>query len=286
MIWSCSQSHSSLSKSAISGYEYEVYRSGPGSKPSVDDQVYFKMDIYDDKDSLLQSYQNQKVLPSVKIVDQSNPMRKKNPVLDIASFLTVGDSVGIIVPVDSVPSMPQGYDDIKHIEYHLCVTEILSPEAFKAKVEEDQKIQLAEMERMRDLIPQVEQQTEEILDQYKAGKLDLLETTNGVKYIIHEKGNGQLPTNDRMVTMTYYGRTVADGNRFDDSYNRGRGYTFRLGRGEVIRGWDEAAPYLPVGTTASIFIPSDLGYGPTGSPPSILPNSELYFYVTVDEMYY
>ena len=89
-----------------------------------------------------------------------------------------------------------------------------------------------------------------------------------------------------MVTVQYYGLLVDDGSSFDNSFRAGRGYTFRLGRGEVIPGWDEAIPLLPVGTKASLFIPSALAYGETGYAGAIPPNAELYFYVEVEELFY
>ncbi len=286
LILSCKSDPSGILMSPVSGYGYKILKDTDARTGQVGEHVYFKMSIYDDKDSLLQSYQNQKILPSVKLVNENEITRRKNPILDIASLMSVGDSFAILVPIDSVSNLPSGYDDVEHIEYHIAVTEILTADQFQARIDEQQRVELEEMERMRDLLPDVEKTTGDILSSYKNGELDLKETPNGVKYMIHELGTGEMPTKDRMVTITYYGRTVADGNTFDNSYKRGRGYSFRLGRGEVIRGWDEAALYLPVGTVASLFIPSELGYGAVGSPPNIPPDAELYFYVTVDEMYY
>ena len=286
LLSACNTSSVGNKKGPSSGYIYEQYITNPGEKPSIGDHVFFEMNIYDDKENLLQSYRNQKTNPSVKIVDQSNQLRKQNPVLDVAATLSVGDSVGIIVPADSVPNMPPGYEDVAHIEYHLLVTEILDENEFQAKLDADRAAERENMDRLKGMLPEIETITDQTLKAYKAGNLELSETANGVKYYIHEKGDGDLPTNDRMITMQYFGRNVADGSMFDNSYTRGRGYTFRLGRREVIRGWDEVTPQLPVGTTASVFIPAELGYGAQGSPPSIPPNAELYFYLTVEEMYY
>ena len=109
---------------------------------------------------------------------------------------------------------------------------------------------------------------------------------DGVKYIIHELGDGVLPTRDRMVTMQYYGRLVSNGKSFDNSYRSGRGLSFRVKRDAIIEGWHDAVTHLPVGSKASLFIPSEMGYGAQGSPPDIPPGAELYFYVTVDELFY
>ena len=69
---------------------------------------------------------------------------------------------------------------------------------------------------------------------------------------------------------------------FDNSFSRGEPFVFPLGAGQVIKGWDEGLALLPKGTKATLFIPYELGYGETGSPPSIPPRSELIFYVEVN----
>ena len=142
------------------------------------------------------------------------------------------------------------------------------------------------MTTIRERLPEIEAFTAKTLEEYKGGMLTLEETPGGVKYIIHERGNGDMPTDERMVTLQYYGRTVTDGNTFDNSFKRGRGYTFRLGRDAVIQGWHDATRYLPVGSTASLFLPPEMGYGDQGSPPDIPADAELYFYVEVEELFY
>ena len=286
MIAACSGGGDGVKRASISGYDYRPLVETGGEKPNAGDFVYFQMDIYDDHDSLLQTYRNQKLLPSVRILEATSDMRKKNPVVDVLSYMSVGDSVALIVPRDSVPNMPQGYEDLKYIEYHLTTAEILTSDEQKERLAAEKELQDARAASLRLQIPEVTRLTEKTLADYKAGKLDLQETPEGVKYLIHERGNGDLPTADRMVTMLYYGRTVETGKMFDNSYERGQGYSFRLGRREVIGGWDVVTPYLPVGTKASVFIPSELGYGERGSGPDIPPNSELYFYMVVDEMLY
>lgn len=285
-LLACDSGGDSVSRAEISGYDFKHLVDKPGDKPNVGQVAYFQMDIYDNKDSLLQTYRNQDILPSVKILDPTDANRKVNPVVDVLSYMSVGDSVALIVPIDSVPNMPPGYEDVDHIEYHLTLAEIISEEEHQARIQAQRELQEAMAAASRLKIPEVSRLTEQTLKDYKAGNLDLQETQNGVKYFIHERGDGDLPTRDRMLTMSYFGRVVESGEEFDNSYKRGRGYSFRVGNDAVIGGWHEIAPYLPVGTRASVFIPSELGYGPQGSPPVIPPDAELYFYLVVDEMKY
>lgn len=286
-LQSCkTESNSTIVTSDVSGYSYEVFEKGDGVTPKIGDFIYFDMDLYDHQDSLLQSFRSQDPIPSIEILAQEDVNRKRNPLVDIASYLSIGDSVAIIVPADSVGGMPPGMEGTPHIEYHIVPAEILTAEQQQEKMAQLNAERMAAMEEMRKELPRVEELTERTLGEYKSGQLDVQETTNGVKYVIHERGDGELPTPQSMVTMNYYGKSVSTGERFDDSFSRGRGYSFRVANDQVITGWHEIAPYLPLGSKASVFIPSELGYGATGSPPNIAPNEELYFYMEVVELYY
>lgn len=272
--------------SEVSGYVYEHMVQNNTTLPKVGEYVYFKMDLFDHKDSLLQSYGSQDPLPSAEILDPTDQNRVKNPLIDIISFLSVGDSAAIIVPADSVGGLPPGMAGTPHIEYHVVPTEIISKEEHASRMAAIQAEQMAAMEEMKKDLPRVEELTQSTLADYKAGRLDVKTTPGGVKYFIHERGSGDLPVAQNMVTMNYYGLTVSDGKRFDDSFSRGRGYTFRVANDQVIQGWHDVAPFLPLGSKASVFIPSDLGYGERGSPPNIGPGAELYFYMEVADLFY
>jgi len=284
---SCQEQAGDIDKiSPVSGYAYEHMIEKKTAQPKPGDFVYFKMDLYDHKDSLLQTYRGQDPLPSVEILNPTDENRKRNPLVDVISFLSVGDSAAIIVPADSLGGLPPNMAGTPHIEYHVVPTEIVAPEEHAARMAKLQEDQMAAIEEMKQELPRVEALTQSTLTDYKAGRLDVKTTPGGVKYFIHERGDGDLPVAQNMVTMNYYGLTVSDGKRFDDSFSRGRGYTFRVANDQVIQGWHDIAPFLPLGSKASVFIPSDLGYGERGSPPNIGPGAELYFYMEVADLFY
>jgi peptidylprolyl isomerase len=91
-------------------------------------------------------------------------------------------------------------------------------------------------------------------------------------------GTGDEAKAGQTVTVHYVG-TLTDGSKFDSSRDRGQGFTFALGAGQVIRGWDEGVAGMKVGGVRKLTIPPELGYGPMGYPPVIPPNSTLLFEV-------
>lgn len=91
-------------------------------------------------------------------------------------------------------------------------------------------------------------------------------------------GAGDEAVAGKKVTVHYVG-TLTNGNKFDSSRDRGQGFAFRLGAGEVIKGWDQGVAGMKVGGMRKLTIPADLGYGARGYPPVIPPNSTLVFEV-------
>jgi FKBP-type peptidyl-prolyl cis-trans isomerase FkpA len=95
-------------------------------------------------------------------------------------------------------------------------------------------------------------------------------------------GTGAEATSGKSVTVHYtgwlYSQTAADhrGSKFDSSRDRNQPYTFNLGAGTVIRGWDQGVPGMKVGGQRTLIIPPSLAYGSTGSSP-IPPNATLVF---------
>ena len=75
----------------------------------------------------------------------------------------------------------------------------------------------------------------------------------------------------------HYTGTLTNGDKFDSSRDRNEPFPFTLGKGEVIKGWDQGVAGMKVGGKRKLTIPSDLGYGDQGSPPKIPPGATLKF---------
>lgn len=106
---------------------------------------------------------------------------------------------------------------------------------------------------------------------------EFITTPSGLQYIIHEKGKGPKPVSGDKVTVHYVGKLMND-TVFDSSYKRGMPFSFTLGQGQVIKGWDEGIALLNEGDSATFIIPPAIGYG-ANSAGKIPPNSTLRFTV-------
>jgi FKBP-type peptidyl-prolyl cis-trans isomerase len=107
-----------------------------------------------------------------------------------------------------------------------------------------------------------------------AKKAGVKATKSGLQYKVVKEGTGKVPKATDTVKTNYKGMLI-DGTVFDSSEANGGPASFPVNR--VIKGWSEALQLMKVGSKYTLYIPSDLAYGPTGSPPDIPPNSTLIF---------
>lgn len=105
-------------------------------------------------------------------------------------------------------------------------------------------------------------------------------TASGLNYFITECGAGEKLKSGDKVTVNYTG-LLTDGTKFDSSLDRNQTFSFPLGAGKVIKGWDEGVQLLHVGDRATFIIPSTLGYGTRGAGGVIPPNATLIFIIEV-----
>jgi FKBP-type peptidyl-prolyl cis-trans isomerase len=110
-------------------------------------------------------------------------------------------------------------------------------------------------------------------------KLGFTMQPSGLGIKILKEGTGELPQPGKQVTVHYTG-SLEDGTIFDSSVSRGQPFSFSLGMGQVIKGWDEGISKLKIGTKAILLIPANLGYGAYGTGP-IPGNATLFFEVEV-----
>jgi peptidylprolyl isomerase len=108
-------------------------------------------------------------------------------------------------------------------------------------------------------------------------------------------GTGEAAVDGKQLTVDFVGISCTSGEEFDASWGKGepdpktkkpgdKPLEFVLGKGEVIKGWDQGLQGMKVGGRRRLVIPADLAYGPTGQPPSIAPNDTLVFIVDLTKV--
>lgn len=95
-------------------------------------------------------------------------------------------------------------------------------------------------------------------------------------------GTGKVAKPGETVNVQYVGSSWSTGSEFDASWDRGQPFSFPLGQGQVIQGWDKGVAGMKVGGRRLLVIPPNLGYGAQGSPPKIAPNETLAFVVDLE----
>ena len=103
-------------------------------------------------------------------------------------------------------------------------------------------------------------------------------TESGLRYVVNTEGNGVYPQPGDSVTVQYSG-ALLDGTQFDANT-----FTFPIGVGQVIPGWDEGIALFSKGGKGTIYIPSTMAYGSRGAGPVIKPNSILKFEVELKDI--
>ena len=137
-----------------------------------------------------------------------------------------------------------------------------------------------ELEKLEKQAAEKAKKAKEAIDELKKGAKV---TSSGLAYKIIKKGTGARAEAGKTVSVHYTGK-LSNGTKFDSSYDRNQPIEFELGRGRVIKGWDEGISLLNVGSKATFIIPPDLAYGARGAGGVIPPNATLIFDVELVEI--
>jgi FKBP-type peptidyl-prolyl cis-trans isomerase len=276
LLLSCNNDQQSKSISP-SGYEYIHHIKNDGPKPQVGDQVTFHNVVFQNDTTLLSST-FYKLEPQTAVL----PPKDKVPVptppdYEVLFLMSVGDSLTVFQDLDTFPAnqLPSGVTNEDKFSYHLKLLAIKP----KAEIEKEQAALRAREQTVTD-------STKVLIEQYLKGKLDdqLQTTESGLKYIIHKEGNGE-KVKDGGFAKVHYAGFLMDGTPFDNSFKKALPLPVRIGRGQVIAGWDEGIPLLSVGSQATFFIPYTLAYGVAGKPPTIPEKADLVFFVELAQIY-
>ena len=283
VLSNCKNTGTSSSGGGIlpNGYEYELHTNESGPKPQAGEIVSLDFQLVTPGGEVLDDSRNPDNIPSIKVPAVLDNNAKRNPMLAIINLMSAGDSATVIVPIDSIPTLPAEYKKDPFIKYVIKVHNIEEEVAHKKRIEDEQLKKRAAFKFKEEA---AKQEIEPLFADYMAGLMSGKTKTleNGLKLTVLEATDGPLPKIGDAVSVQYYGM-LKDGTNFDNSYKAGKPFTFTIGQGMVIQGWDKGLPHINKGSKVFLEIPSALAYGDSGN--RVIPaNSDLIFHIKLEEI--
>lgn len=276
-------------KTTPSGYKYEVIRESDTPMPEQDQVLLVNLKYVDQNDSTWINTAEMG-MPQVIIKNDSIWKSRKRAIEEVMLEATKGDSLRIRLSANALfqgTPMPPQVTKEDTFNIYIGVMDVMGQDELSTWREE----YLAKRDAA-----QMEKDKETIKEYLEENNIDAQTTESGLSYVITKEGTGQSANSGDSVKVNYVGY-VLDGEYFDTSieeiakekglYNEMRPYgpfTFVLGAGQVIKGWDEGIGLLKEGGEATLYIPSPLAYGPRQRSEVIKANSILVFEVELVEV--
>ena len=259
-----------------SGIEYKIVKKGDGTrKANVGDQLEMFIHVFLGDSAIFDSRKMYNATQPVP-VKVTAPTRNGD-LMEGFMMLASGDSALLTVPVDTLlkgnapqmPGMKPGTG--QKMVYQVQVVSVRTAEEQKKYDEE-----MAGKQKGID---------EELLQSYfKKNKLTPMKTESGLYYTVSKKGTGANAASGQILSVNYTGKLI-NGQKFDSNtdsaFKHVEPFNLTVGKGQVIKGWDEGLQLLNKGTKATLYIPSALAYGSQDRSPQIPANSILVFDVEI-----
>lgn len=257
-----------------SGLEYKIVKHGTGKrKPALKDHIEMYIHVHV-KDSVI--FDSRKMYGLKPVPYPIGAPKFKGDPVEGFMLMVAGDSAVFLLSVDSMkkagnqlmPWMKGG----EKIEYDVALKTVRTDEEEKKANEAKAAVQKGKDEKI-------------LQDYFKKNNITPKKTASGLYYTISQEGAGDQITPGESVTVNYRGKTL-DGKTFDtnmdSTFHHMEPFTVEIGKGRVIKGWDEGIPLLKKGANATLYIPSGLAYGEQDRSSNGIPaNSILVFDVNI-----
>jgi FKBP-type peptidyl-prolyl cis-trans isomerase len=259
-----------------SGLQYRIYHHGTGTrKGELNDRLEFHLTIKIDDSLVFDTHAMNKNVPVSLMI--AKPKFPGDPVEGYMQMVG-GDSAVFKLPIDTLlkygsnmgNKMPDWMVPGKRLTYSVNMLSVRTPEEFKR----DADFKIQHQKYADDSLLQ---------DYFAKNNLKPESTPSGLYYIIQDSGKGELPNKGEIMSVFYAGKFL-NGNIFDtnedSTFHHQDPMRVELGKGHVMKGWDEGLAFLRKGAKATLFIPSGLAYGPRDR--GVIPgNSVLMFDISV-----
>ncbi len=262
------------------GVELKYFKNGSGQEIEDGQIVMINLQYFDyDGNELLNKVGNDPV-----VLQKDSSWESSGIIYNVIDNLVKGDSVFFQLTTEqffkNAPQSVEVPDSVKNkmISFYCGIQDVMSQNEF----EDFQRIQYEKMQQ------EMEQQSNdqlsidlELIDNYlNENNITAKSAESGLRYVITKMGSGENAAPGDNVTVHYTGMLL-NGEKFDSSLDRNQPFSFQLGQGKVIRGWDEGITYFNKGSEGTLYIPSTLGYGASGAGGVIPPNAVLIFEIQV-----
>lgn len=256
-------------KKTPNGFKFNVIKAGDGVVAKAQEILVFDFLLRDSKDSVWSDTNKEGMPGAIQIADSAS-QATENGMVQMFRMVSKGDSINATMTVgkffkDIVRApAPQGLDTTMNVSYFIKVKELFSMEKFQAYQ--------TDMAAKRKVIQKIKDQ-DTIKKYFADNNVTAKQDTSGLHYVLHTNKGGAKPNATQCVEVKYNGRFLVDGREFDKSEKLAFPLT------NVIQGWKLGIPLLGIGDSATLYVPSDLGYGAQGYPGAIPPNAVLIFEV-------
>lgn len=254
------------------GLQYKILNDAAGPAAAVGQFVQFSSTLRTLNGDLVFST-NQANRPTYGMVAQ--PRHKGDP-MEVLQMVGAGDSVSVIIPESEFfkgnAPLPATVKKGDNIRMDIRVFNVYTAEQYNSEV-----------------VPRMDAEkyageTKQMDDYIAAQGWTAVTLPSGLKVVVDKQGNGTPVTDGAQITVNYTGRllngTVFDSNVLPE-FNHVQPLELTVGRGMVIKGWDEGLKNFNLGGKGKLVIPARLGYGEQGSGAKIPPNSVLVFDVEI-----
>jgi len=257
------------------GYAYIKHTDSTKPKPKKGEVVILDLEVIDDQGVILDDSRDAKQKPSFVIPKEDSDQLRRNPLLALVAIMAEGDSATVRVPLDSLPNAPETFKHSTYLDYVIRVYTVQDAELYA-----DQQKTINERQTAK-----YTADAEKVFRDYTENTLDAKEIIlpSGVVVNLIKDTKEEKPQPGDMVSVNYYG-FFRDGSSFDNSYKAGRPFTFTIGQGGAIQGWQLGIPEIPKGGTAILEIPYEHAYGAQGRPPVIPAKTDLIFFVELENI--
>ncbi|HOZ52070.1 MAG TPA: FKBP-type peptidyl-prolyl cis-trans isomerase [Chitinophagaceae bacterium] len=261
-------------KKLNSGLEYAFITDKPTSpRPQEGDLIKVNMQSACNNRMLYSTSQVNKGKPAEFSVNKPN---FKGDLIEAIMLMTPGDSLVCLVDADALfkstkNKMPDFIKKGDKVQYFVKLVSIKTKDQMQKEQQAafNKQIQDQMAKQKKEAAKILAKEEKELQAYFTKNNIQPTKTSSGLYYIIKEEGIGEQPKVGDSVTMNYTG-TLIDGTKFDSNvdsaFNHVQPFQFQLGKGQVIKGWDEGVALLKTGSKATLYIPSPMAYGAQSRP--------------------